>query len=652
MAEFVELRLEEMLGELEQTERVGLFSTEEVRSIIKRRRDFEYKIQRFKKRKEDYLKYIQYEISIYKLLKLRRKKTGYSFKKEEIDHAISNRIGTLFRFCVFRFQDDIKLWLSYVDFCKQVNWTNRISKIFVKMLAVHNDKPYLWLMAAKWEFEENVSAENARAILLRGLQFLPQSKELYLESFRLELLFVDRLKKRKQVLGVESKELNEETEDDVLKGKLAQFIYSAAIEKIPESRFIVQFLGIVKTFTFAKWLEDIIMNDLITNHSTDEHTWDTLARREIEGRNYQAEIVAGEDSKVTVEEENTSQIKLAKFSVRFQNCCDTYEKGTEVIGTPLMYQLYLGTLLELRNQSKHLNIVIPRLFEVLEVANDKGYLTESLYETWICLTKDLKKWNTLDHILASATKNFPKSAKFWLERLQSEFDVNLLDSSNALFMIDTGSEPMQEDRSVVDTTVKYSEDSEDSEDSDTDEVTYELPKVFWEAVKALGDTKESLQIWQFLSRHLIEKGKEARKAVQKLFDESLKRKPVISKVLNVTYLEWTFKVKGLLKARELYRKLAIQPPFSLELHEKMILLENKTADKDMIVNVRYGYDCACDQFGKGNPNIWMSYVRFERVSGDPMKIPAIYKRAQQALEGDVATHFQNEFVLLSTGSCK
>lgn len=97
MAEFVELKLEEMLPELEQMQRVQLFTEEEIRyvfqqkisteyylltlccsfactlrAIIKKRRDFEYKLQKHTKCKEDYLKYIQYEINLLTLLRLRR----------------------------------------------------------------------------------------------------------------------------------------------------------------------------------------------------------------------------------------------------------------------------------------------------------------------------------------------------------------------------------------------------------------------------------------------------------------------------------------------------------------------------------------------------------------------------------------------------
>lgn len=59
--------------------------------------------------------------------------------------------------------------------------------MLVRMLQVHSDKPQLWKLAAKWEFEESQSVENARQFLLRGLRAHPDSRLLYAEAFRMEL---------------------------------------------------------------------------------------------------------------------------------------------------------------------------------------------------------------------------------------------------------------------------------------------------------------------------------------------------------------------------------------------------------------------------------------------------------------------------------
>jgi U3 small nucleolar RNA-associated protein 6 len=58
MAEVVHRNLELMLPELEELERSGIFSPEEIKEIVRRRRSMEYKLQRRPVRKGDFLRAI------------------------------------------------------------------------------------------------------------------------------------------------------------------------------------------------------------------------------------------------------------------------------------------------------------------------------------------------------------------------------------------------------------------------------------------------------------------------------------------------------------------------------------------------------------------------------------------------------------------
>ncbi|OXB77037.1 UNVERIFIED_CONTAM: hypothetical protein H355_014859 [Colinus virginianus] len=141
MAERVEQRLEDRVPELEQLERVGLFTHEEIRAVLKKATALEYKIQRRALRKEDFISYIQYEINLLELIKKRRARTGYSFKKEEIESSIMHRVHSLFKRATGKWKDDVQLWLSHVAFCKQWNAKHQLSKVFSTMLAIHPNKP-------------------------------------------------------------------------------------------------------------------------------------------------------------------------------------------------------------------------------------------------------------------------------------------------------------------------------------------------------------------------------------------------------------------------------------------------------------------------------------------------------------------------------
>ena len=91
MAEYVEQSMEEMMNEVEQMERVMLLQSGEVKELLKKRRHYEYKLQKRSKRKEDFLEYIQYESNLLSLLQLRRETTGYHHKQAEIEGSIKTR---------------------------------------------------------------------------------------------------------------------------------------------------------------------------------------------------------------------------------------------------------------------------------------------------------------------------------------------------------------------------------------------------------------------------------------------------------------------------------------------------------------------------------------------------------------------------------
>ena len=96
-----------------------------------------------------------------------------------------------------RNQQDVSIWLSHIQFLKTNGWEDGVSRLYLRLLQVsdaltcywimsspstsqvHNDKPSLWIEAAKWEFENEGSAENARKILLRGLRLVGHYLEIF-----------------------------------------------------------------------------------------------------------------------------------------------------------------------------------------------------------------------------------------------------------------------------------------------------------------------------------------------------------------------------------------------------------------------------------------------------------------------------------------
>lgn len=129
MADVVQFRLERMADELDELERRGLFSRSEIEEIVKRRRDFEYRLKRPSPLKQDYLLYIDYEQQLDALRNLRKRKIigdleSKKIKRKKWKKSISDVAGVLrildvYRLAVMRYKGDLELWFKYLEFCRE-----------------------------------------------------------------------------------------------------------------------------------------------------------------------------------------------------------------------------------------------------------------------------------------------------------------------------------------------------------------------------------------------------------------------------------------------------------------------------------------------------------------------------------------------------
>ncbi|KAK3556702.1 hypothetical protein QTP70_014621, partial [Hemibagrus guttatus] len=341
MADFVQQRTEDRIPVLEQLERVGLFTKKEVKSMLKRSTALEYKLHRSVQSKDDYITYIQYEVNVLELIKKRRARIGYHFKREEIEFPTIQRINSVFRKATSKWQDDVQLWLSHVAFCKKWGTKGQLSKIFSSMLAVHPDKPNLWIMAAKCELEDRNSSESARHLFLRALRFHPENKKVYQEYFRMELMHAEKLRKQQEELERAKIDIvcsiyfhsppikaaicnlglkgEYEFSPEILSGRLAEVVYKDATQKIQGVEFMLSLLQIAAIFDFTKELQDSILQDLQSQHTDDSITWDFMARRELD--------VGG------APELPSAQSRAADIMSREERCSAVYEEGLKNLNT-------------------------------------------------------------------------------------------------------------------------------------------------------------------------------------------------------------------------------------------------------------------------------------------------------------------------------
>ena len=447
MAEFVQKRLEELLPELEQLERVQLFTKPEVRAVIKKRKEFEYRLQRKRKSLDDFTRYIDYEKNLLQLIWKRRERFGYKHKKADIDLKIVSRICQLYRIGTIRFSDNVPLFLAHVEFCKQVKQLAQGSRVFQRLLRTHAHRQDLWKAAAQYEMEDNNSPETSRRLLLRALRLHPESAALWTAHFRMELQYVDLLRQRQNLLGVPKKELTMEGEkseededadsgkedsdnekedqegredddnepkkkkqkrsapepDPVMDGAVAMAVARQAIARLPEAdpkadpcRLLAALLAACRPFDFTTGLETQLRTELRERFPQHALTYDTLAREALSGGR-----------------------APGRLRDRLSACCALYEEGLTAAPVEETYPLYLGSLVEVaRTAARHRHLVLPRLREVLTRAEEAGAVPEKSILEVAALYSELGIAEEAADVLRKGAERHATSAPLWSQLIQ------------------------------------------------------------------------------------------------------------------------------------------------------------------------------------------------------------------------------------------
>ncbi|XP_067570443.1 U3 small nucleolar RNA-associated protein 6 homolog isoform X2 [Pseudorca crassidens] len=555
MAEIIQERIEDRLPELQQLERIGLFSRAEIKAIIKKASDLEYRIQRRTLFKEDFINYVQYEINLLELIQRRR-------------------------------VDDVQLWLSYVVFCKKWATKVQLSKVFSAMLAIHSNKPALWIMAAKWEMEDRLSSESARQLFLRALRFHPECPKLYQEYFRMELMHAEKLRKEKQEFEKAKMDVgNLEYAEEILMGELARIIYKNSVNIIKSAEFHVSLLSIAQLFDFAKDLQREIYDDLQALHTDDPLTWDYVARQELE-----IESQPGE------EPPTTKQTKVAEVGRREERCCAVYEEAVKTLPTEAMCKCYINFCMERfakKTSSRHLREKrLERTMVAFRKAHDLKLLSEFQYKQWSELLLHHDFLTEALEVAGAGMELFRGSVMMWQVKLQ----VLIASKSPDVAMLFEEAFVHLKPQICLPLWISWAEWSEGAKSQEDTEA------IFKKAVLAItgGD----------------------------------------SVTLKDKYLDWAYRSGGYKKARAVFKSLQESRPFSVDFFRKMIQFE-KEQESCKMANLREYYERALREFGSVDSDLWMDYIKEElnHPLGRPEHCGQIYWRAMKMLQGESAELF-------------
>lgn len=206
MASTIRYYLEQSVPELEDLTKKGLFERKEITMVMRRRTDFEHRIQGRGATPRDYLKYAAFEINLERLRIKRYLRLNTAnlvdTKPSLSDWAGFRRIVFVFDRAVRRFPGNLDIWAEYIKFVREKDAVKVVYRVYAKLLQLQPRNVDAWLLAAKYEFEENANAKGARDLYQRGLRFNPESTRLWMSYAQFELTYVAKLLARRKVLGL------------------------------------------------------------------------------------------------------------------------------------------------------------------------------------------------------------------------------------------------------------------------------------------------------------------------------------------------------------------------------------------------------------------------------------------------------------------
>ncbi|XFF83500.1 hypothetical protein AB1E18_009719 [Capra hircus] len=596
MAEIIQERVEDRLPELQQLERTGLFSQMEIRAIIRKALELEYRIQRRSLLKDDFIRYVQYEIHLLELIEKRRTRVGYTFKKDEIEDPIIHRIQSVFRRASIKWKDDVQLWLSFIAFCRKWAAKVHLSKIFSSLLAIHSNKPGLWILAAKWELEDCLSSESARQLFLRALRFHPRCPKLYEEYFRMELMHAEKLRKEKQEFEKANMDVGSlEHAEEVLTGELARIIYKNAISVIKSAKFHVSLLSVAQLFDFAKDLQREIYNDLKALHTDDPLTWDYVARQELVIQSQPGEELPA-----------TKQAKAKEVGRREERCCAVYEEAVKTVPTEAMWKCYMNFCMERFTKKTSSRLLrkkrLERTMAAFRKAHELKLLPELQYRQLSTLLLHCQLLKESLEVADAGVKLFRKSVEMWQVKLEA-----LISSES-----------------------------------------HEMAKGFDQAFAYL-KPQMCLPLWLTWAQWSEDAGKQ--EETEGIYKRAIFHLSGADSVpVKEKYLNWAYRSGGYKKARDVFKSLQENRPFSVDFFRKMIQFE-KEQESCKMENLREYYERALREFGTDDSDLWMDYIKEElnHPLGRPENCGQLYWRAMKMLQGEAVEQFMAKNALHQAG---
>ncbi|KAH8819666.1 U3 small nucleolar RNA-associated protein 6-domain-containing protein [Xylogone sp. PMI_703] len=192
--------LEQAIPQLQEFEQKKIFTKEEIRTLVKKRSDFEHRVLARGSKPVDFARYAAWEIG---LEQLRLKRCKRLRIKGSSAHAGQARVFNIFDRGTRKHPGDLTLWMSYLEYARQAKTTKKFKTILTSAIRLHPTKPGLWIYAAKWILENEADMAGARSYMQRGTRFCTTTREVWIEYAKLEMIYLAKIALRRKILGLD-----------------------------------------------------------------------------------------------------------------------------------------------------------------------------------------------------------------------------------------------------------------------------------------------------------------------------------------------------------------------------------------------------------------------------------------------------------------
>lgn len=527
----------------------------------------------------------------------------------------------------------------------------KVAKIYFRMLQVHN-KDWAWLSFAKFEFETRQSSEAARNLFLRCISFHSDSKAVWHEYFKFELLYCAKMRQRLEIITKHSEryefvvglfgiyfdfistllsneiDLANKSSEDIWNGQLAWIVYKHGIDNFSDFDFAQQFIKICNQFETAivAQIKAKIFENLTERFDYLEDYWQLKAVDSIEQYRQQ---LRGE--KIFTNDEMIDMKRRA-----YEETIEAFKQACYRFDNIKMWSFYCAFRLEDLRTTDDDECVAAKLAEVLVIFDQlwkSRKLSLDLFKEWVRLLYTVGRFDShivqrlTSIILFEGVAHWPKDVELHL--LVGCLLVKLTEKISEAIVHKFFEEALLKNFANVRIGVE-----------DNDEKVLESHIELW-----------TLYLNWCLKRKAFTKVK---KLLPELGNICVRSPRPMGEQLKTKALAIVYHMFGIHKARAYFNehkhvtpicKVFFEKMFEIERHHGQRMPDDETVDasktKDLPTPVLDIFEAMVHHFGAEDYRLWLDYIRLV-MPVDVAKAGGIYRRALRCLPADKSLLFREE----------